>query len=176
MKTAKTRRTHWTTGSRFKACALEREALLEWAESDLGCSCDRCPECTPDVDEPDSNGDRPRLTRFAADILGCVLETAVMHFDEETPPYHLTVSMIANCMGKSPAQVSPALRRLTDDGYLEYAGRSAAGKSIRPRSIVYPTILAFRTLSEWANQTDAELSAELTKIRTETRLGNAAWL
>jgi hypothetical protein len=119
----------------------------------------------PDVDGLNPNGDRPRLTRFAADILGCVLETAVMHFDEETPPYHLTVGMIANCMGKSPAQVSPALSRLSDDGYLECAGASAAVKSIRQGSIVYPTILAFRTLSEWANQTDAELSAELAKIR-----------
>ena len=167
VKTAKTRRTHWTTGSRFKACALEREALLEWAKTDLGCSCDRCPECMPDVDGLDSKGDRPRLTRLAADILDYVLETAVMHFDEETPPYHLTVAMIADCMGKSPVQVSPALRRLSDDGYLESAHQSAAGKSIRPRSIVYPTILAFRTHSEWEDQTDAELSAELAKIRAE---------
>jgi hypothetical protein len=121
----------------------------------------------PDVDGPESKADRPRLTRLAADILGYVLEAAVMHFDEETPPYHLTVTMIANCMGKSPAQVSPALHRLLDDGYLECTGRSAAGKPIRPRSIVYPTILAFRTLPEWANQTDAELLAELAKIRGE---------
>jgi hypothetical protein len=167
VKTAKTRRTHWTTGSRFKACAQRREALLEWAETGLGCSCDRCRECMPDVDGLNSNPDRPRLTRLARDILGYVLEAAVMHFDEETPPYHLTVALIANCMGKSPAQVSPALHRLSEDGYLECAGRSAAGKSIRPRSIVYPTILAFRTLPEWANQTDAELLAELAKIRGE---------
>jgi DNA-binding MarR family transcriptional regulator len=165
VKTAKTRRTHWTTGSRFKACALQRDALLHWAETDLGCSCDRCPECTPDVDGLDSQGDRPRRTRLATDILEYVLEAAVIHFDEETPPYHLTVAMIADCMGKTPAQVSPALRRLADDGYLEYASRSAAGKSIRPRSIVYPTVLALRTLSECANQTDAELLAELAKIR-----------
>jgi hypothetical protein len=87
-----------------------------------------------------------------------------MHFDEETPPYHLTAGMIANCMGKSAAQVSPALRRLSDDGYLECAGRSAVSKSIGPRSIVYPTILAFRTHCEWEDHTDAELSAELAKI------------
>jgi hypothetical protein len=119
----------------------------------------------PDVDGPNSNVHRPRLTRFATDILDYVLEAAVMHFDEETPPYHLTVAMIADCMGKSLAQVSPALRRLSDDGYLECAVRSAASKSIRPRSIVYPTILAFRTHCEWEDQTDAELSAELAKIR-----------
>jgi hypothetical protein len=172
VKTAKTRRTHWTTGSRFKACALEREALLQWAETDLGCSCERCPECVPDVDGSDSKGDPPRLTRLAADILGYVLEIAVMHFDEDSPPYHLTAAMIADCMGKSFAQVSPALRRLSDDGYLECAGRSMAVKSIRPRTIVYPTILGLRTLSEWANQTDAELSAEMAKIRAECALSD----
>lgn len=165
VKTAKTRHTNWTTGSRFKACALQRETLLQWVETDLRRSCRRCPECKPEVDGETAKRDRTRLTRLSADVLEYILEAAVIHFDEDSPPYHLTVAMIATCMGKSPAQISPALRRLLDDGYVEFDGRIPVGKSFRPRSVIYPTVLALQTLPEFAGQTEAELSAELSKLR-----------
>lgn len=167
VKSAKTRRTNWTTGSRFKACAVQRETLLQWVETDLRRSCRHCPECKPEVDGEAVKHDRTRLTRLSADILEYILEAAVIHFDEETPPYHLTVAMIAACMSKSAAQVSPALRRLLDDGYVELDGRIPVGKSFRPRSVVYPAALALQTLPEYADQTDVQLAAELAKLRSE---------
>ncbi len=166
VKSAKARRTNWTTGSRFKACALQRETLLQWVEADIRRTCRNCPECKPDLDGETAKRDRAPLTRLSADILEYILEAAVIHFDEETPPYHLTVAMIATCMGKSAAQVSPAPRRLLSDVYVEFDGRIPVGKAFRPRSVVYPTVLALQTLPEFAGQTDAQLAAELAKLRS----------
>ena len=59
VKTATSKRSHWTTGSRFKACALDREQLLHWVETDLELTCTRCPECRSEIEMPSSDQSHP---------------------------------------------------------------------------------------------------------------------
>jgi hypothetical protein len=98
-----------------------------------------------------------------------VLEAAVIHFDDETPPYHLTVEMIAAYLGKSPGQVSPALYRLVDDGFLLCDRSVCSGKPFRARAVVYPTQRALRTLPEYSNYEDEMMAAELAKLGSASR-------
>jgi hypothetical protein len=160
----KSRRSHWTTGSRFKACALHRDDLVQWVQGRLGVTCSKCADCSPDADRPNGVHDRVRLTRQSAAILEYVLEAASIHFDDESPPYHVTVEMIAAYLGKTPRQIASALHRLVAQGYVLCNRYPAPGKPFRAGIVIYPTPLAVRTLPEYVECSEDILAAELAKL------------
>jgi hypothetical protein len=165
MKHASTKRTCWTKGTRFKACALNRQEIMDWVGNELGRPLENCPECSPDV-EVDSVANEPRqLSHLAAEIVDYVLEVATIHLDAENSPYRLTVEAIAACMGKSPAQVVPTLKRLVDDGYLASDDHHSEKKAFRARETVYPTANALRMLPYFVDWPNESLQAELEKLR-----------
>jgi hypothetical protein len=76
----------------------------------------------------------------------------------------VTVEMIADYLGKTPAQASLALRHLTEVGYLCCDRHTASGKPFRPKIVVYPTPLGLRTMPEYAKEPDEALAAQLAKL------------
>jgi hypothetical protein len=161
---AKSRWSHWTTGSRFKACALHRDELVQWAHNRLGVTCSTCAECSPDTDLPNGLYHRCHLTPQCKAILEYVLEAASIHFEDESPPYHVTVEMIAAYLGKTPPQISSALHYLVDEGYLQCDRHPVPGKPFQSGVVVYPTQMALRTLPEYAECSKEKLATELAKL------------
>lgn len=167
IRTTASKRTHWTTGGRFKACALQREELEAWASEETGRNVENCSACQPDHDLPVDSDGQLHLTKLGSDILDYVLDAALIHFDEVDPPYRLTVSDIAACMGKSPGQISPVLHRLITDGVLRIHGKYPATTAIPPRRVVLPTIKGIKTMSTFANESDASIAESLDKLSPE---------
>jgi hypothetical protein len=48
IKSGCSRHTHWTTGSKLKACSLDRTELEAWAMEETGASPKDCPKCDLD--------------------------------------------------------------------------------------------------------------------------------
>ena len=165
MKHAPTKRTSWTKGSRFKACSLNRQEILDWVSSELGRSLELCPKCSPDVESVSVADEPRRLSHLAAEIVDYVLEVTTIHLDSENSQYRLTVEAIAAYMGKSPAQVAPTLKRLVDNGYLASDDQRQETAVFRARQTVYPTATALRMLPYFVDWPDASLRVELEKLR-----------
>ena len=168
IRSSKTKHTHWTTGPHLKACALVREELSQWAKEGLKSESEFCPRCQPDhsaehVPEAE-NLAGAHLTRLGSDIVSYVLDVAIVHLDEGDPDYLLTVGNLAQCMGKSSAQLAEPLARLIRDGYITISEPIVSGETPRSRSIIYPTPGALRTLPVYADLTEAEVTTELDKL------------
>ena len=56
-----------------------------------------------------------------------MVESAVIHLDHQDSGYALTVGTVAKYFGKTPGQITPALLRLVDDGYLRVQGDVVVG-------------------------------------------------
>jgi hypothetical protein len=163
IKIAPSRRTHWTSGTKFKACCLDRTDLEAWAVEETGQPPGFCSSCEPQNEAPPH--DSPvHLPKLASDILEYVLEAALIHFEVEQPPYRLTVADIAACFGKTPGQISPALHRLLEDGFLAVHGHKALPAMIPPKRIVLPTVVAIRTLESFQSESDSTIADELAKL------------
>ena len=106
----------------------------------------------------------PHLSPLERQIVDYVLEVAAIHMDDDSPPYHLTVGSIAEYMNKSARQISAALRRLIANRYLECDHKSGTTRYERPRSIVYPTSTALRTLPYFSDSAEETLRSELAKL------------
>lgn len=160
IKSAASRRVHWTTGSKLKACSLRRDELIAWA-AEQAAAASLCPGCHPDQDgEPDRGTLRP--SKLGRDILDYILDAAVIHLEHESPPYHLTIGDIAACFAKTPGQLADALRRLDKAALIVIPGNSM----LSTRRIVYPTPRALQTLPAFADASAADLQAELSKLHT----------
>lgn len=164
IKAAPSKRTHWTTGGRFKACALDRAELEAWANEETGKSTELCPVCQPNQDLPEDSLAQLHLTKLGSDILDYVLDAALIHFDDVDLPYHLTVTDIAACMGKTPGQISSALHRLISDGVLAVHGKYSADAAIQPRRIILPTVRGIKTLSTFASDPDEFIASAIEKL------------
>jgi hypothetical protein len=164
IRTATSKRTHWTSGGRFKACSPNREELEAWANEETQQNPVACPDCRPDQDEPADSLGQVHLTKLGRDILDYVLDAALIHFEDAEPPYRLTVSDIAACMGKTPGQITPVLHTMIEDRVLTVHGKDSADTAIRPRQIVLPTIKGIKTLSTFANEPDESIAAALDNL------------
>jgi hypothetical protein len=157
------RGTHWTTGGKLKACCLDRVELEIWASEATGAPPQHCSVCQPGSEVPDGN-EPVHLTKLAGEILDYVLDAALIHMEQEYPPYRLTVGDIAACFGKTPGQISTVLHRLIDDGLVALSGKVNAGRTFPAQRLVLPKIRALRTLDAFRDESDEVLQAELRKL------------
>jgi DNA-binding GntR family transcriptional regulator len=93
-----------------------------------------------------------------------VLETSVVQLSRGEGDYRLTVADIASCLGKTPAQLRAALRRLAADGFLTLSQRARKMATISSQARVAPTGRALRTLPAFADADDIELGANLQRL------------
>jgi hypothetical protein len=152
-------RAHSAAGRKFKACSADAEELQAWAMEEAGKRAKACGNCHPD--RPNDNGatGEIHLSKLCAEILDYVLEAALIHMEHEHPPYHLTVSDIAACFAKTPAQVATPIGTLIDDGLV-----TMDGVRTRSKRIVWPTIRAVRTIEGFRAESDEMIEAELAKL------------
>jgi hypothetical protein len=157
--------THYTAGPHLKACSLDAAELREWGIAEAGAEPAPCETCRPL--ETAAAPDEPiHLTRIGKEILEYVLEAASIHFEPDTPPYHLSVRDIADCLAREISHLAQSLRPLAQDGLLVVEGWTGHGTP-SPRKVVYPTAKALRTMDEFANSSDAALAEELAKLLPE---------
>ena len=103
------------------------------------------------------------LTKLSGDILDYVLDAALIHMENEFPPYRLSVSDIAACFGKTPGQIAPVLHQLIINGLLTVPGKISA-EQLRPQQVLLPTVLALRTLEAFQSESDGAIHNELAKL------------
>lgn len=164
IKSSASRHTHWTTGNKLKACSLDRSELEAWAIEETGVSPNGCPRCDHESDAVTGCENQIHLSKLASDILEYILEAALIHFEIEHPPYHLTVADIAACFGKTPGQISSALQRLLAGGFVTVQGHMAAVTAIPPKRVVLPTVTALRTIEAFKAESDSTIQDELAKL------------
>ncbi|MBI3469134.1 MAG: winged helix-turn-helix transcriptional regulator [Planctomycetes bacterium] len=157
-------RLHWTTGAKLKACSLNQQELETWAADEVGATLQPCETCCPGDNHPSLNAPQTHVTRLGRDVLDYVLEAALVHMEQECPSYRLTASEIADCLGKTPAQISPVLQQLIDEGFLTVSGNIAGRRPIPPERIVLPTMSAMRTLEAFQSDSDRSIQNELAKL------------
>jgi hypothetical protein len=164
IKSATSPRQHWTTGAKLKACSLNCDELEAWAAEETGKGPQRCACCQPNQDELAVGAVPAHLTRLSSEILDYILDAALIHMENEYPPYRLTVSDIAACFDKTPGQIAPVLRQLITDGLLTAPGKISAVAPLRPQQVVLPTMLALRTLEAFQRESDGAIHNELAKL------------
>lgn len=163
VKKAATKRTHWTTTGRLKACDLDREELVKWGQEQSNTVASLCEVClNPLVSEAETST-APR-SRLESNILDYVLDTAVIHMDHEYPPYRLAVADIAHCMDKTPGQLASTLTHLIDNGWLQRESRYAHNPTLSPRHLIFPTMQTLRTLPAFQDESPLAIEAELRKL------------
>jgi len=163
IKSAPSRRFHWTAGAKLKACALDREQLAAWVAEKTAAPLAQCAACRPDSDEAVTLGIHP--SRLGREILDYVLDAAVIHLEHEYPPYRLTVGDIAACFAKTPGQLAAAIRRLVDEGLVACDGPVRGTGEFLSRRIILPTVAAMRTLPAFQDDSEANLAVELAKLQ-----------
>jgi hypothetical protein len=131
---------------------------------EIGATPDHCAQCDPTNDTLASSEVPIHLSKLASDILEYILEAALIHFEIERPPYHLTVADIAACFAKTPGQISPALHRLLDAGFVTIQGHINPAAVIPPKRVVLPTVAAIRTLEAFRSESDSTIQNELAKL------------
>jgi len=166
IKSAPSRRFHWTTGAKLKACSLHREELAAWVAEQTVAAPASCAACRPDCDDEASRAKDSHPSKLGREILDYVLDAVVIHLEHEYPPYRLTIGDISACFAKSPGQLAPALRRLSDEGFISVAGGIGANAARAARQMVFPTRLALKTLAAFEGESDAALQAELDKLQS----------
>ena len=173
IKSPKTKRTHWTTGRKVKACSIHIEELQKWAHEETGCEATLCELCVPDhqftseeLAQRAGNENHDHVTKLGREILSYVVEIAIINLDNETS-YKVTVGEVAKMLSKTPGQLTAALIRLIEDGFLTMAGTIAPGQSVPSTRIVYPTSKAFRSEPAFADISQAELDSEIDKLKSE---------
>jgi len=169
VRVAKAKRSHLTTGRHLKACSLDRQELMEWANSACGGEASSCDECKPveviraEELTPGEAGPRP-LTKQGGDIVDYVLDVALIHLGQGDAGYNLTVGDLAKYLAKTRAQVTPAVIRLLEDGYLRTKGEIVPGAALPRQQAVFPTTRAMRILPAFEELPTAEIEAELARL------------
>lgn len=157
------KRTHLTTGARFKACSLDSSELRQWCLETALPEPAACEACAP-LNEATAPPDEKHATKFGREILDYVLEAAAIHLEDDSPPYRLSVDDIAACLGKSPARTAQALRGLVNQELICVRGRNGRGATISRRAMVYPTAQAIRSLQSFADAGEDVIQRELEKL------------
>jgi hypothetical protein len=162
IKVAKSKKTHWTTGRRLKACSADLQQLAKWAEQESGQEISYCDECQP---QTKTRSHRPvdpgQLTKLQKEIMDYVLEIAVIHLDNPEQTYELTVGNVAECLNKTTGQITGALLRLIQ-GSLLRLDQTVVGKAdIRSPLRVFPTSQALKKEPAFKKLSEREIKAEL---------------
>ena len=82
--------------------------------------------------------------------------------DAERRDRALCDKVVADCFGSTVGHLSPAFRRLFEQGMMTTTGST---KHLTPRKKIFPTVLALQGLPELAGSTEAELHDQLLKLR-----------
>lgn len=157
---------HWTTGTKLKACCLDRSELQAWAVEETASAPQYCSVCQPETDASVHTDEAAHLSKLASEILEYVLEAALVHLEIEQPAYRLTVADIAACFGKTPGQISSALHRLLNSGFITVQHHPSIPATIPPKRVVLPTATALRTLEAFRSASDSTIQEELAKLET----------
>lgn len=162
IKARSSRASHWTTKGRLKACASTVEELQQWSaqENQVPAVCDSCRPQESVSDDPGPS----TLSKLARDVLDYIVEAALIHFEHEHPPYRLTVGDIAACFGKTPRQLSASLWQLIDHGLISVEQRVRHSEVPNVKTVVFPTLAGLRTQATLAQETDAALCDQLSKL------------
>ncbi len=164
IKVSKGRRTHWTTGRHQKACGLDVDELLAWATAEGDRPPVPCPHCQP-TDPAFAAAHPPpqSLTKLGKDILDYVVEAAVVCLDQHAH-YDTSVADVARYLDKSPAQLTAALQRLQEDGFLRVEGQGDSQSPLADVTRLFPTTDALRTLPAFAQIPVRQVQAELDQL------------
>lgn len=164
VRVAHRKATHATTGGRFKACGATADELAAWAEQNGDITPKLCDGCQPTVEQASEPADGAHhLTQLAGRMLDYVLDVAVIHLDDPTSRYRLTLSDVAQCLGKTAGQLSDALRRLVEDGLISIETSTHRRRSEEDR-LVLPTAAALRTLPFFSAVPKEQVDAEIQRL------------
>lgn len=167
VRIAKTRRTHWTTGGRVKACSEGYGELTDWAREQIGSAPRSCDTCDPAGDASQAASDvysqEVHLTRLENNIVSAVVESAVIHLDNDME-FCLTVGDVARYLSKTPGQLATALSRLVSEQMLELEEAATNVKQRDPTSRVFPTSRSLCTVPAFAELSSDELQRELASL------------
>ncbi len=109
IRVSPTKKTHWTTGRHIKACSLDRQKLQQWAQEESGHAVVLCEECLSGASPADD--ERPGyITKLGRELLDFVLETAVVHLDNQDAGYRLTVGDLADSADKTTGNIAGLFR------------------------------------------------------------------
>ncbi|HEX5102333.1 MAG TPA: hypothetical protein VFV87_00880 [Pirellulaceae bacterium] len=161
------KRHYWTTRGHLKACSLDRAELESWAAEECDDSVEHCPHCQPALDRPGDDSSDIHLTKLGGEILEYVLEAALIHMEQEHPPYRLSIDDIAACFAKSPGQLVQTLQNLLDQGLLTASGAGSRISSASGRRHVFPTAKSLRTLDAFRDASEADIAHELEKLHAD---------
>jgi hypothetical protein len=159
------RRGRATTHGRWTACSLNEDELATWSVAEYGADPPRCDTCLPAGSESGIDGEEHPLTRLGRDVLDYVLDVAVIHLEPDARPYHLTVADVAQCLRKTPGQLSAALEHLTKSGMVVVEQPAGSRSPGRERHAIFPTTAALRKLPFFGVWKDEQLDAEIAKLR-----------
>ncbi len=166
IRQSKTNRTHWTTAGRAKACSESCDELIDWVHGQIGCDPRACAACNPRGDASpvtigsSLNGPDRHLTKLENDIVDAVVESAVIHLDNELE-FRMTIGDVADYLSKSPAQISPAVRTLVAEQMLHVDPISGNSAPLLASARVIPTSIALCTVPAFAALPADELQSEI---------------
>jgi hypothetical protein len=119
-----------------------------------------CPTCAAVQTAHESH----HLTRLGRDILDYVLDVAIIHLEPDARPYRLTVADVAQCLRKTPRQMTSAFDRLIEEGYLTISDSRPRASEPFTRSLVHPTAAALRTLEYFAGCDPRSVEADIARL------------
>jgi hypothetical protein len=168
IRKSKTKRTHWTTAGRMKACSEDLAELTEWARDQIGSESKKCADCNPTGDalsgaSMSAPAAHPHLTKLENDVLSAVIESAVIHLDNELE-FRMNIGDVAQYLSKTPSQLAAALRQLVSEQLLEIEGESLDGAPVSPKARVFPTAASLGSVPAFASLTPDELRRELASL------------
>jgi hypothetical protein len=144
--------------------------LTEWAQEQIGGEPKLCGVCDPTGDDSlaatrtgPRAAERP-LTKLENDIVSAVVESAVMHLDNNLE-YRLTIGDVAHYLSKTPGQISAAILRLVAGMMLEVEQSPTSGGPLPPTLRVFPTASSLCTVPAFANINADKLQSELATLR-----------
>ena len=171
------KRRRWTTGQQFKACSLSLTELVDWAREtyggELACCAGCQPTCEPVEGIVTDKIHEARLTPLASNILNYALETAIVHLNQGSAPYRVTIRDVAHCLHKTPAQLTGAIQRLLAQDLLEVAPLPRRDGRLVELAEIWPTMAALRTLDGYADWDKTDLEKEIQRLRGETKMAQA---
>ncbi|MBC8355809.1 MAG: hypothetical protein H8E66_27855 [Planctomycetes bacterium] len=176
IRTSRTKRTHWTTGDHIKACSMDRAELLEWFGEQIGGEPRLCDACLPIPKQGSSLGstrfdtDDHHLTKLGRDIVSVVLESAVIHLDNDLE-YWTTIDDIASQLSKTPAQIGPAVERLVAQQMVEIEGEGERNDANWSRRRIFPTGNALATIPAFGEMNSTDLQSELSMLHRQADEG-----
>lgn len=154
----------------MKACSEARDELMEWARDQIGGEPKSCGVCDPTGDDSlvvkraERGEAGQRLTKLEYDIVSAVVESAVIHLDNDLE-FRMNVADVAKYLSKTPGQISAALLRLVSSQMLEIEQGPTNGGSLPPTLRVLPTASSLCTVPAFAKMNADRLQRELATLR-----------